>query len=122
MKVRRLRWLALVGLLGFLGFPLKQDLYFGLFGLFAFVVLFWYDERSEANFCRATAVAFTAALVGIAAGSVYLAIRFGPGCRYLPKVTDQQLATIGIQGFALVLGLLVIGFAASYVYFEFRGD
>lgn len=56
--MRHLRWLSFIGVFGSLAWITGNEGYYALFGFFAFLSLFWYDERTEALFKQATAITF----------------------------------------------------------------
>jgi len=121
MATYRLRWLTFLGLLGLLGWVLNQPLFYALFGLFVFVPLFWYDERSESVFRRAASISFVVGVVAFAGTFGYLGTILGPGSQ---KLTGFD--RIGVMGTALTLwgltyGFLLVTFALSYIYLERKG-
>ena len=121
MITHNLRWLTFLGLLGVLGWILKQPLYFALFGFVAFVPLFWYDERTESIFRRAAAVAFVGGVGVFAATFAYMGVILGPGSRNI-----DGWDAIGLLGRAFVMWgltnvLLLVVFAVSYIYLERKG-
>ena len=118
MKLRDLKWLSLLSLLGPLGAILGRESLWGLGAFAAFVALFWADERGEANFRRAATTAFIVSVIGYAATFVYLGVVKG-----LLSSPNARIDMAGrlITAFMLTFVAQLLVFALSYIYFELRG-
>lgn len=116
--MRHLRWLSFIGVLGSLAWITGIEGYYALFGFFAFLSLFWYDERTEALFKQATALTFIVTTILLASTFVYI----GWIAKYAP---DDVLADRLIVALATGLGITYIAhlltFALSFIYFSLRG-
>ena len=92
--------------------------FYALFGFWAFLSLFWYDERTEALFKQATAITFIVTTILLAGTFVYM----GLVAKYAP---DAVLADRVIIALAMGLGITYIAhlltFALSFIYFSMRG-
>lgn len=92
--------------------------YYALFGFFAFLSLFWYDERAEALFKQATSITFIVTTILLASTFVYI----GWIAKHAP---DAVLADRLIIALATGLGITYIAhlltFALSFIYFSVRG-
>ncbi len=92
--------------------------FYALFGFWAFLSLFWYDERTEALFKQATAITFIVTTILLAGTFVYM----GLVAKYAP---DAVLADRVIIALAMGLGITYIAhlltFALSFIYFSVRG-
>jgi len=126
MNLRSLRWLSLLALLGLIAIPLKQFLYFVSASVFIpFFVLFWYDERTEANFRRAAVVACVTAMICFAGVFIYLGMVVGPGYRNVEMMAKNDIVGFAMihLSFAWILAFILFqgSFLLSYVYFERKG-
>ena len=116
--MRHLRWLSFIGILGSLAWITGNEGYYALFGFFAFVSLFWYDERTEALFKQATAVTFVVDTFALAATFVYVSwvVRFASDA----VLTDRLV--IGLAtGLVITYVAHLLAFALSFIYFSLRG-
>jgi len=120
MRAQKLRWLTFLGVLGLLGLALKHPLLCAPFGFFAFIVFFWYDERAEANVGRAAAIAYGVTLVAFMA--VFVRLTFTLNNQAVGRATAGDVITSLAEGFAIVYMLHILSFAASYIYFQLRGN
>lgn len=116
--MRHLCWLSFIGVLGSLAWITGIEGYYALFGFFAFLSLFWYDERTEALFKQATSITFIVTTIMLAGTFVYM----GLVARYAP---DAVLADRVIIALAMGLGVTYIAhlltFTLSFIYFSLRG-
>ena len=121
MITHKLRWLTLLGVLGLLGWPMRQPLFYALFGLFVFMSLFWYDERTESIFRRAASVAFVVGVIAFAGTFVYLGLILGLGNRNIIGIDKTVLISTVVVAWGFTYSLLILTFALSYLYFERKG-
>lgn len=120
MNAHKFRWLAPLSLIGFLGLILKQPLFFGMFGFAAFVVLFWYDERTESVFERSATIAFMSGMIAFAGSFVYFGVLSGPGSTHQNNGWDVMMTLTNLWG--LTYSLMSVVFGLSYIYLYRRGD
>jgi len=121
MITHKLRWLTLLGLLGAVGWFLKQPLFYGMFGFLGFVRLFWYDERTESVFRRAASVAFVVGVIAFAGTFVYLGVVFGTGSQNVTRFDSADLLGPLVMAWALTYFLFLLSFCPSFIYFDLRG-
>ena len=121
MITHKLRWLTLLGLLGAVGWFLKQPLFYGMFGFLGFVRLFWYDERTESVFRRAASVAFVVGVIAFAGTFVYLGVVFGTGSQNVASFDRSNLLGLLIMAWALTYFLFLLSFSLSFIYLDLRG-
>jgi len=113
MRLRNLKWLALLGPLGLLGF--YEPMFWVLSGFWAFLPLFGGDERTEANLGRAAAVTYGVTLAVLVASFTILGLATAQ--HWSSGSILQLLGTmLAVTYIAHVLSL--IGF---YLYYEFSG-
>ena len=115
MRLRNLKWLALLAPLGALGSVLHQPLFYTMFGFSVFVPLFWADERADANLGRAAAISYTLTLVALVIAFILIGVgqtRVWTGMQFFKMFTLMLAATYIVH---------VVSFVASYLYYEFRG-
>ena len=113
MRLRNLKWLALLGPLGLLG--LYQPMFFVMFGFWAFLPLFWADERTEINLGRAAAVSYTVTLAMLI--STFLLIAFAQTHFWTSAQIFRMLATM----LALTYVAHVLSLVATHLYYEMSG-
>lgn len=113
--IRYLRWLVFLAALGYLGTYLGYPTFSGLYGFLVFMPLFWYDERTEGIFTRATAVTFVAMMITFVGSYAYI------GLILRPSLQDPGVVNL-ISNFVTVIYLIqVLVFILTSVYFQARG-
>lgn len=89
-----------------------------LFGFFAFIELFWYDERTEAIFKHAAAITFVVTTINLTGIFVYLAVVLGPGLRNAGNINLVGTFSRALA-FTYMVHLLLFFF--TYWYYQARG-
>lgn len=116
--MRHLRWLSFIGVFGSLAWITGNEGYYALFGFFAFLSLFWYDERTEALFKQATAITFIVTTILLAGTFVYMSFV----AKYAaPAVLADRLIVTLATGLGVTYVAHLLTFALSFIYFSFRG-
>lgn len=113
--IRHLRWLVFLAALGYVGTRLGYPISASLFGFMVFMPLFWYDERTEAVFTRATAITFVVMMIAFAGSYIYIGLILGPSLK------DPAVVNL-ISNFVTMFYLVqVLAFVFTSLYFQSRG-
>lgn len=116
--MRHLKWLALLGFLGILGWVTEYQGLGALFVFFVFLPLFGFDERKEAVYKQAATNAFIVTTFTLAGTFLYMTLA-------RIRVPDEQIAgyllSTFAMGWAIIYIIHVLVFVLSYVYYEVRG-
>lgn len=116
--MRHLRWLSFIGVFGSLAWITGNEGYYALFGFFAFLSLFWYDERTESLFKQATANTFIVTTIMLAGTFVYISFV----AKYAPDAVlkDRLIVTLAM-GIGVTYVVHLLTFMGSFIYFSLRG-